>query len=88
MAVAVGILVVGVVPVFVELPPQAASSTSALSATRQNKTGLRCFLAVEIPKVIDLFKSIFFSSFFLLPTHGKGGNVGTPPHPVKGAAAP
>ena len=57
--------VVGVVPlpVLVELPPQAAKSTSALSATRQNKTGLSCFLAVEIPKVIDLFKSIFFSSF-------------------------
>ena len=60
MAVAVGVLVVGVVPVFVELPPQAARSTSVLSATRQNKTGLSCFLAVEIPKVIDLFKSIFF----------------------------
>ena len=63
VGVAAGVLVVpvvGVVPVLVELPPQAARSTSALSATRQNKTGLRCFLAVEIPKVIDLFKSIFF----------------------------
>ena len=66
MAVAVGALVVpvvGVVPVVVELPPQAARSTIALSATRQNKTGLSCFLVVEIPKVIDLFNCIFFSSF-------------------------
>src|SRR6266702_7420819 len=96
VAVAVGVLVVGVVPVFVELPPQAARSTSVLSATRQNKTGLSCFLAVEIPKVIDLFKSIFFSSFFPLPPMGKGemweSAVASPrcagPTPRQGAAAP
>ena len=52
--------VVGVVPVLVELSPQAARSTSAISATRQNKAGLSCFLAVEIPKVIVWFMSIFF----------------------------
>ena len=54
--------VVGVVPVpvSVEPPPQAARSMTALSATRQNKTGLRCFLVVEIPKMIGLFNCIFF----------------------------
>ena len=90
MAVAVGVLVVpvvGVVPVFVELPPQAARITSALSATRQNKTGLSCFLVVEIPKVIDLFNCIFFSSFFPLPPMGKGEMWGHPT-PRQGAAAP
>ena len=53
--------VVGVVPlpVLVELPPQDAKSTSALSATRQKKTGLKCFLTVEVPKVIDWFDCIF-----------------------------
>jgi len=73
VAVAAGVLVVpvvGVVPVAavgvvpvpepVELLPQAASITSALSATRKNKTGLTFLFADTFLAVIDLFKSIVF----------------------------
>jgi hypothetical protein len=65
VAVAAGVLVVpavGVVPVPapVELLPQAASITSALSATRKSKTGLTCRFADTFLAVIDLFKSIVF----------------------------
>ena len=53
--------VVGVVPpVPVEPPPQAARSTSTLSAIRKNKTSLSCFRAGKIPEVIDWFINIFF----------------------------
>jgi hypothetical protein len=61
VGVAVG-AVVGVVPlpVLVELPPQAARRTTALSATRQNKTGFICFFVFESLKVVVLFNCIFF----------------------------
>ena len=68
VGVAVGVLVIAVVgvvplPVFVELPPQAARITSALRATMHIKMGLLWRFAVEIPKAIVFFKSIFYLSF-------------------------
>ena len=60
--------VVGVVPpVPVELPPQAARSTSTLSAIRKNKTSLSCFRAGKIPEVIDWFINISFLSLLVTP---------------------
>jgi hypothetical protein len=62
VGVAVGAVVgAAPLPVFVELPPQAAKNTSALSATRQHKIGFIFFLVVGIRVVIDLFNCIFSS---------------------------
>jgi hypothetical protein len=44
----------------VEPPPQAARSTSTLSAIRKNQTSLSCFRAGNIPEVMDWFIHLFF----------------------------
>ncbi len=45
------------------LSPQAASSRRALRASKQNKARLIYFRVGTVPKVFDLFGSIFSSSF-------------------------
>jgi hypothetical protein len=61
-AVVVVAAVVGVVPelVAVESPPQAARSTSALRATKENMTNLRYFFIVVIPYMIDFCIETFY----------------------------
>ena len=44
-------------------PPQAARSKSALTASRHNHARLKYFRPGTVPEVIDLFESIFFSTF-------------------------